>query len=110
MQVIVRNGITIVIGEGFVLVYDESTNPDTVVNVVYLATSTSRYYTSKTVYTSTVEADIYNFITANGMIHPFLQVTTEQRDQLTPIIGDVVWNIDVSIFQKWDGVSWINIT
>ena len=38
-----------------------------------------------------------------------LNVTTTQRDALTPTVGLIVFNTTVSKHQGWDGAAWNNL-
>lgn len=39
----------------------------------------------------------------------FAQVTTVQRDALTPVNGQIVYNTDNDRYEYWNGVSWFGI-
>jgi len=49
-------------------------------------------------------------LTSDGSLDSFASFTTTQRDALTPVEGEVIWNTTTEKAQFYDGTDWVDLT
>lgn len=102
-------GTHFITGPGWLLTYDGNTNPFMVHTIQYLQDENSYTSTADDISTHETELSVFNFITSNNFAYPFPRVTTEQRDQMSFINNEYIYNETVEHFQRYTDECWIDI-